>query len=202
MICFQSCTCFLADYVSLSFSVSQLVGSVPDSQLYTYAPVPQLPESVSLLAVSVLLAYSCIFTLAYSCIFSLASCVCFLASCICTLAYSQLYLFPISQLCLFLRQLFLFFGWMDLFPSQLYCSLVSCICSLPGVDSFLPVCSVSCTVHLQLFTNIDILQVSPESAYIKQICSTLSLKFIANKISNGLPYIITLYLIGSLASCI
>ena len=149
-------------HLSLSFSVSQLVGSVPGSQLYTYAPVPQLPESVSQLAVSVPIAYSCIFTLAYSCICSLASCVCFLASCICaiayscfftlahscicslascvcilascicTLAYSQLYLFPISQLCPFLRQLFLFFGWMGLFPSQLYCSPASCICSLQG----------------------------------------------------------------------
>ena len=67
-----------------------------------------------------------------------------------------------------------------------------------GDYSSLPVCSVRCTVHLQLFTNIDILLVRPESFYDKQICSTLSVWFMAYKISKELAYIITLYTITSL----
>ena len=62
-----------------------------------------------------------------------------------------------------------------------------------GDDSSLPVCSASCTVHLQLFTNIDILKARPESPYNKQICSTLSVCFLAYTISKGLAYITILY---------
>ena len=42
------------------------------------------------------------------------------------------------------------------------------------------------------------LKQSNESTYNKQICSTLSVQFMAYKISNGLAYIITLYTITSL----
>ena len=40
--------------------------------------------------------------------------------------------------------------------------------------------------------------VRPESPYNKQICSTLSVQFMAYTISKGLAYIITLYTITSL----
>ena len=56
-----------------------------------------------------------------------------------------------------------------------------------GDDISLPVCSVSCIV-----------QARPESTYNKQICSTISLYFMAYTISKGLAYIITLYTLTSL----
>ena len=58
--------------------------------------------------------------------------------------------------------------------------------------------AVMYSVHLQLFTNNDLLQVRSESSYNIQICSTLSVKFMAYTISEGLAYIITLYTITSL----
>ena len=90
------------------------------------------------------------------------------------------------------------------YDSSLSVCSVSCTVQLQlftrGEDNSLPVCSVSCTVHLQLFTKNDMLQVRPESTFNKQKGSTLSVQFMAYKISNGLSYIITLYTITSLIS--